>query len=146
MSRGKILKPLVDIGSNPNDCWEWQGSKNKKTGYGKKTVNGASVLAHRWVYEQFLGPIPEGLVINHKCGNRSCVNPHHLEVVDQAGNCRHGAGCKLTAEQVAEIKATKDSRKWGDGARLARKFNVSSALIHDIWHGRAWRDADEQAS
>lgn len=140
MQNEKILKPLVDIGSSPDDCWIWQGNINKRTGYGKKTFNGKDLLAHRWVYEQFLGPIPDGLVINHLCGNRACVNPHHLEVTDQAGNCRHGAGCKLTESQVREIKEAKGSKKWGDGARLARKFKVSGALIHDIWNGRAWND------
>lgn len=135
---GQVLKPLVDIGSHPGSCWEWQGSVSKATGYGKKQYFSKTVLAHRWVYEMLLGPIPDGLVINHKCRNRKCVNPHHLEVVDQAGNCRDGAGAKLSAEQVEEIKRAKQTKKWGDGARLARKLGVSGALIHDIWNGRAW--------
>ena len=137
---GQILKPLVDIGGEPGDCWEWQGSVNKTTGYGKKQFHGRTMLAHRWVYETLLGPIPEGLVINHLCSNRKCVNPHHLEVTSQTGNCQHGKTAKLTKEAVMEIKAAKGSRKWGDGARLARKYQVSGGLIHDIWNGRAWRD------
>lgn len=140
MVTGQTMKALVDIGNDPADCWVWQGSINPKTGYGKKQLDGKTLLAHRWMYEQLLGPIPEGLVINHKCSNRACVNPHHLEVTDQAGNCRHGAWTKLSLEAVKEIKAAKDSRRWGDGARLARKYNVSGALIHDIWNGRAWAD------
>jgi len=140
MEHEAILKPLVDIGSNPDDCWEWQGTINKNTGYGKKTHRGKAVLANRWVYQTLLGPIPEGLVINHKCANRRCVNPHHLEITDQAGNCRHGSGTKLSIKEVTEIKAAKENKKWGDGARLARKYNVSTALIHDIWNGRAWAD------
>jgi hypothetical protein len=139
MYSGMIMKALVDIGQSPDDCWNWMGTINKNTGYGKKTVNGKAELAHRWVYQQFLGPIPEGMVINHKCSNRRCVNPHHLEVTDQAGNCRHGAGSKLTEDQVREIKRAKQSKKWGDGKRLSEKYGVSSALIHDIWNGRAWK-------
>lgn len=138
MENGRVLKALVDIGSASEDCWLWQGNINQRTGYGKKTYLEKDMLAHRWMYEMLLGPIPEGLVINHKCSNRRCVNPHHLEVVNQAQNCRHGKGTKLTADAVREIKAAKGSRKWGDGSRLAKKHGVSCALIHDIWSGRAW--------
>ncbi len=137
---GQVLRQLVQLGDTPEDCWTWLGRISPATGYGKKQFHGKTLLAHRWVYEQLLGPIPEGLVINHKCRNRACVNPHHLEVTTTAGNCRDGAGTKLTIEQVREIKARQDGRKWGEGARLARKFGVSSALIHDIWNGRAWME------
>jgi hypothetical protein len=135
---GEVRKQLVDISAGPNECWPWVGATNKKTGYGKKQVNGRSELAHRWVYETLLGPIKDGMVINHLCSNRECVNPHHLEVVSQMENCQHGAGAKLTKEQVAEIKAAKSDRVWGDGKRLAEKYGVTGALIFDIWNGRAW--------
>lgn len=137
---GDRFKCLVQIGSDPSDCWVWLGSKSKITGYGKKQWHGETWLAHRWVYTMLFGEIPDGLVINHICSNRLCVNPHHLEVTDQTGNCRHGAGTKLTVDAVHDIKAAKGSRRWGDGARLARKYGVSGALIHDIWNGRAWND------
>lgn len=136
---GQVIKPLVKLGQHPDDCWEWLGHKSSTTGYGKKQYYSKTMLAHRWVWEQLLGPIPQGMVINHKCSNRRCVNPFHLEVVSQAENCRHGNGCKLTKNQVIEIKSAKANRKWGDGAKLARKFDVSTALIHDIWNGRAWK-------
>lgn len=137
---GEVLKQLVDIGECPDNCWLWLGSINPKTGYGKKQLDGKSVLAHRWVYEMLLGPIPDGLVIDHKCKTRHCVNPHHLEVVDQAENCRRALTTKLTVDQVSEIKAAKETKKWGEATRLARKHGVSPALIHDIWNGRAWKD------
>jgi len=138
---GRTMKALVDIGEKPEDCWSWLGSINKKTGYGKKQLNGKTLLAHRWVYEMLRGPIPRGMVINHKCRNTKCVNPHHLEVVTQAENCRHGNGSKLNIDQAREIKEAKSSRRWGDGRRLAERYGVTSALIHDIWNGRAWKDA-----
>ena len=136
---GQVIKPLVKIGE-PGDCWEWQGNINKKTGYGKKQFNGLTLLAHRWVWETLLGPIEDGMVINHKCSNKSCVNPHHLEVVSQAENCRHGKGTKLTADQAKEIKdATKDMQH-GTRKLIAKHYGVSPQLISDIKHGRAWAE------
>lgn len=137
---GVVLKQLVDIGDGPDSCWLWLGTVNPTTGYGKKQVDGKAVLAHRWIYEMLLGPIPDGLVIDHKCRKRHCVNPHHLEVVEQAENCRRAITTKLNADQVKEIKAAKEGKKWGDATRLARKHGVTSSLIHDIWNGRAWKD------
>lgn len=131
-------RPLVNIPNDPNGCWEWQGKIHKNTGYGAKTYAGKNYLAHRWVWLMLCGSIPDGLVINHKCSNRKCVNPAHLEITDQAGNCRHGKGTKLTAEQVKEIRCAKIGKKWGDGKKLAEKYGVTGATIHDIWNGRSW--------
>ena len=136
---GKRYKRLVEIGE-PGQCWNWLGNTNKKTGYGKKQWLGESWLAHRWVWTMLFGSIPSDMTINHICSNRRCVNPHHLEVVSHTENCRHGRGTKLTIDQAAEIKQAGRQRKWGDGARLAEKFGVSSALIHDIWNGRTWKE------
>jgi hypothetical protein len=128
------------VEAGEHECWPWLGRISPITGYGKKQYCKKTFLAHRWVYEQRVGPIPGGMVIDHTCRNRSCVNPRHLRVVSQTENVRSGDACKLTREQALEIKAAKSSKKWGDGAKLARKYGVSGALIHDIWNGRAWAD------
>jgi hypothetical protein len=47
-------------------------------GYGRTRHEGKQRHAHRVVYEQLVGPVPEGLVLHHVCGNRLCVNPAHL--------------------------------------------------------------------
>lgn len=135
---GQINKQLYELGE-PDECWPWIGRVSEKTGYGKKQWFGKTWLAHRWMWVQCRGPIPEGMVINHICGNRSCVNPYHMEVVTQAENCQHGNGAKLSKEQAAFIKWQSD-RSAKNAARLAKEMCVSKQLIRDVWAGRAWKN------
>lgn len=72
-------------------CLEWTGDR-WSTGYGRFSVNGKQVGVHRWLYERWVGPIPDGLVIDHLCRNIVCCNPEHLEPVTNAENVRRGVG------------------------------------------------------
>lgn len=72
-------------------CWEWAGSKTA-AGYGNlRLPSGANGYAHRVSFELTRGPIPAGMVLDHLCRNRACVNPEHLEPVSQLENVRRGA-------------------------------------------------------
>lgn len=73
----------------PDGCWQWRGHRIRG-GYGTFWWNGRKIPAHRFAYEILMGPIPEGLEIDHLCRNRSCVNPQHLELVTSSENKRRG--------------------------------------------------------
>jgi hypothetical protein len=75
----------------PNSgCWIWTSLRHWK-GYGKMSpARNGHTIAHRLAYSVFVGPIPKGMVIDHKCHNRSCINPQHLEVVTNRENSERG--------------------------------------------------------
>jgi len=84
---------------NPNSCWIWIGARrgvgiDKETGerrqaqYGNFVKDGKSMLAHRAAYELFISPIPDGMLVLHRCDNPLCVKPAHLWLGTQADNMR----------------------------------------------------------
>lgn len=69
------------------ECWLWTANKSS-AGYGYCWVKGFGIPTHRVAYELFVGPIPEGLELDHLCENRHCCNPQHLEPVTHKENMR----------------------------------------------------------
>src|ERR1700692_1180704 len=74
-----------------NFCWNWLAQKDA-VGYGTFWMNRKRNLAHRISYELHVGPIPEGLTIDHLCRNPSCVNPEHMQPVSLRENILRGNG------------------------------------------------------
>lgn len=75
---------------NDGGCWIWQGCKNNK-GYGMVSRRGRGFspqLAHRYMYEQHVGPIPDGMHLLHRCDTPACVNPTHMFIGTRSDNMR----------------------------------------------------------
>jgi hypothetical protein len=125
---GKILSRWVLVAES--GCWQWQLKIDQKTGYGWKTWGSRSVLAHRWMYEMFNGPIPSELVLDHLCRNRACVNPAHLEAVTQSTNCRRGKNAKLSLENIAEIQQRLDAGE--PVISIAQSFGISESYARSL--------------
>jgi len=134
----------------PTGCWPWAARTNEH-GYGtfwngeKRRGHNVKVLAHRWSFEHFVGPIPEGLCVLHKCDEPGCVAPEHLFLGTQADNV---ADCvakgrrnqshfwKLTPAQYLEIRALYETGEYTYAA-LGRKFGVTYQHIRSIVIGKS---------
>lgn len=93
-ARDPILRDLPErfnskIAVTSAGCWEWTASV-ERGGYGRYRVGSKTRLAHRVSYEHLVGPIPDGLQLDHLCRNRRCVNPAHLEPVTCKENLMRG--------------------------------------------------------
>ncbi len=125
---------VMDLGfSTP--CWVFRGVATGH--YGNIRVAGRQTSAHRAMYEQAIGPIPDGLVIDHLCHRPRCINPAHLEAVTNEENVRRGAatGRKMSLAKAREIRASQAT-----GASLARLYGVSESTISMIRLNKIWRE------
>jgi hypothetical protein len=86
-SRPPIERLMEKVRRLDNGCWEWTNYL-ESNGYARLWVDRRNVGAHRFSYEYHVGPIPEGLQIDHLCHYPPCVNPEHLEPVTAAENAR----------------------------------------------------------
>jgi hypothetical protein len=86
-----IADRIADKIDMTGECWKWTAAQNGD-GYGYAHFGGGMMMAHRAVWLSVVGPIPEGMTLDHLCRNRLCVNPDHLEVVTRQENTLRGVG------------------------------------------------------
>lgn len=126
-------------------CWIWIGALGPK-GYGSINFEGAMRSAHRVAYRVWVGPIPEGLDVLHRCDVRPCINPAHLYAGSHAQNMRDMADrmrsmygerhrdAILTEQQVLAIRSSPMGAR-----RLARIYGVAVSTIGHAKSGRSWK-------
>lgn len=134
----------------PGGCVVWTGNKNNR-GYGVVKVGRKKLQAHRFVWEQKHGPIPDGMCVCHKCDNTECVNPDHMFLGSHTQNMQDAAkkgrvynmataaalvSNRLTDVQREEIKQ-KNAAGVGMGV-LAREYGISRTSIKRVITGRRY--------
>lgn len=151
-------KFLRGISKLEDGCWTCTTASSTRSGYLHIPITHDGVRnlvkVHRFSYEHFVGPIPEGMLICHKCDNRWCCNPDHLFVGSQSDNMqdmvRKGRGLvgeknantSFTESDVISIYADIDSGL--TRTAIAKKHGVSAVTISHIATGRNWKHLFER--
>jgi hypothetical protein len=129
-------------------CWNWTGRLDIG-GYGRFSIAGIWNKAHRVSHELYKGAIPEGLIVRHRCNNRKCVNPDHLEVGTQKDNVDDmfrtnppdRKGDKSHAKKITQADAD-EIRQWREFGytqqSIGNTFGLTQPQISDIVSGKVW--------
>ena len=121
-------------------CWRWTGAL-LRSGYGVIRVGGragSNKFAHRLSYEMHLGPIPEGLDVDHLCRNRACINPDHLEPVTRQVNLLRGK--TLAARNASRTHCPRGHEYSPENTRITRQTRSRTCRECDrIKHRVAWK-------
>lgn len=123
--RKKLLGWLIDRVKVIDGCWEWQGKTTRGYAYTRNPFNMKNTRVHRLTYETFRQEIPEGLVIDHLCRNRKCLNPDHLEAVTlvenvMRGESQHAKNARKTHCKHGHEFTTENIYSWR-GKRMCRE-------------------------
>lgn len=144
----RFWKRVEKQDSEPDTCWLWTGPLDAD-GYGHHNEHRKNVPAHRFSYENFVGPIPEGKLVRHKCNNPPCIRPEHLELGTQKENIEDAValGRHVHGETHGMVKITEATAKLvksllASGKKIkdvSSELNVGFYTVADISRGKTWK-------
>ena len=100
-------------------CWLWTAALSVD-GYGIIRYEGQTRQSHRVAYETLVSPVPDGLQLDHRCRQRSCANPAHLEPVTKEENHRRGLGSAQPVCRRGHPRSPENLRVEANGVRRCR--------------------------
>lgn len=126
-------------------CWEWTGVPNS-AGYGQLTIDGVYWASHRYSYTHYHGDIPKGLVVRHKCHNRICCNPDHLDTGTHKDNYHdseesHAEGKRLISHAVSINGKTYPSMRKASLATGIHQGTIAKHKKNGIFDIDSYREA-----
>lgn len=161
-----MILQQVDKSAEPDGCWVWTGYTRK--GYGAIFLLGKTYAVHRIVFADIHGPIPEDMVVMHRCDNPPCCNPAHLKLATQRENMldMFAKGRGVTPKKEAQPKPDKKPQRGSthhnskltedvvkelqylhfvrgvSQKKLAEKYGVSQPTVSRAVSGAAWAHVD----
>jgi len=136
MTTEELKRFIAKLEILEDGCWFWNGGRGGKPPYwyGVFKASGIYTTAHRHSYEHFVGPIPAGMVIDHLCGIKLCVNPDHLRICTQRNNL-HASPTTLNSKNMALTHCKNGHLLSGDNVRMYRNQRVCRACKRE-WRAR----------
>lgn len=136
----------LDKASSPIGCWLWTGKTRTQWGYGRVGIGGKYPVVHRVAYEAFVGPIPDGMSVLHRCDVPACCNPDHLflgthqDNMDDMVNKKRSIGGNHRTLNESDVIAIRNRFTDGtDRGELALMFGVSRTQINRIINRSMWK-------
>jgi hypothetical protein len=146
---GSPIERFLRHVNKSDKCWIWVGCK-VGNGYGHFRNDSGLILAHRFSYQSYIGPIPKDMNVLHSCDNPSCVNPEHLSLGTHTQNMRDmwskgrnthkgekNTKAKLSWEKVSKMRNMYNSGKYSQ-KELSIIFGVVRSVICGIVTNKLW--------